>query len=63
MQVLSYQSVTKLDDHIFSIYELEEERRHDMIFLTKSGLNEALKNGLIINGDQYYIYGDDANVI
>lgn len=63
MCCLSYQTITTPDGLIFSLYGPEVGRRHDITLLRGSGINEALEACLIIEEEQYYVFGDDAYIL
>lgn len=60
---LSYQTVTTPDGLIFHLYGPVEGRQPDVFLYPSSGLDETVRNGLIVNGIQYCIYGDQDYVI
>lgn len=63
MHCLIYQTVTTPDGLIFYLYGPEVGRRHDTTLLRKSGLEERLQAILLIDGRQFYLYGDAAYMI
>lgn len=60
---LIYQTVTTPDGLMFNLYGPEVGRRHDMTLFRESGLNDVLRDGLMIGGNQYCLYGDAAYVV
>ena len=59
---LMYQTITTPDGLIYSLYGPEVGRRHDLTLYTDSGWDDKLKQYLVIDGIQYYIYSDAAFV-
>lgn len=60
MHCLIYQTVTTPDGIIFSMYGPEVGRRHDTTLLRQSGLEDRLEQCLLLDGRQFYVYGDAA---
>lgn len=60
---LAYQTIATPDGIIFSLYDPEVGRWHDLTVLKKSGLSDDLKNYLKFSGEQFYIFGDKAYVL
>ena len=60
---LVYQTITTPDGLLFSLYGPEESRRHDMTLLHNSGISKALSSCLLINGRQFYVYGDAGYIL
>jgi hypothetical protein len=45
------------------VYGPVEGRRHDITMLKEFGIERSLSESLLINGEQYYIYGDLAYIL
>lgn len=63
LHCLIYQKITTEDGLMFHFYRLEVIIRHDMTLHLGSGLNDALQEGLLIVGNQYFLYGDLAYLV
>jgi len=61
--VLKFQSVTTPDGWVFHMYGPHEGRRHDIVLYYESGLDDDLRQTLLIDGVQYCLYGDSAYVL
>ena len=61
--VLKFQSVTTPDGLVFRMFGPHEGRRHDMVLYDESGLDEDLRQTLLIDGVQHCLYGDSAFVL
>lgn len=57
---LVYLTVSTPDGLIAYLHGPEVGRRHDMTLYRQSGLDNALSETLLIDGEQFYIYGDAA---
>lgn len=55
---IKFQSVLTPDGLIFHLYGPVEARRHDMTLYHESGLDAILAHELVIDGVQFYLYGD-----
>lgn len=60
MQCLIYQIITSSDGFIQAFYGQEFGRRHDLTLLRQSNWEQQLEKILIVEGEQYYTYGDSA---
>lgn len=60
---LSYQTVTTPDGLIFHLYGPVEGRQPDRFLYRKSNLDAVLQESLSIEGEQHYIYGDQAYIL
>lgn len=60
---LVYQTITTPDGLIFHMHGPQVGRRHDITLYRQSGLDDILENSLLIDGQQFYIYGDQAYMI
>ena len=60
---LVYQTITTTDGLIFSFYGPEEGRRHNMTLLHNSRISDRLAECLLVDGRQFYVYGDAAYVL
>ena len=58
-----FQSVSLPDGIIFHLFGPLESRLHDMTLFRVSNLETALERSLLIDGRQFYIYGDSAYVL
>jgi len=61
--VLKFQSVTAPDGLVFHKYDPHEGRRHDMVLYYESGLDDDLRQTLLIDGVQHCLHGDSAYVL
>jgi len=61
--VLNFQSVTTPGGLVFHMYGPHEGRRHDVVLYKESGLDDALRQTLLIDGVQHCLYGDSAYVL
>jgi len=61
--VLKFQSVTTPDGLVFHMYGPHEGRRHDMVLYYESGMDDDLRQTLLIDGVQHCLYGDSAYVL
>jgi nuclease HARBI1 len=57
---LKFQAVAAPDGLLLGLYGPTEGRRHDMSMYSESGIDTMLANSLLIQNQQYYIYGDSA---
>lgn len=60
---LVYLTITTPDGLILYMYGPEEGRRHDMTLYRKSNLDEVMQHSLMIEGEQFYVYGDNGFVM
>ena len=60
---LKWQTVSTPDGLIFHLWGPEDGRRHDSTLYRKSGMDEILEHGLLINGIRYCIYADAAYIL
>lgn len=57
---LNYQTLSTPDGLIFALWGPEVGRRHDLTLMRKSGWDPILSEVLVIDGIQFYIFGDAA---
>lgn len=55
---LGYQTVTAPDGLILHIFGLTEGRQPDSVMYARSGTDDFLRDNLVIENKQYFIYGD-----
>ena len=60
---LKFQNVLTPDGLFFHLFGPFEGRRHDMTLYHESGLDALLSSALVVDGNQYYLYGDAAYMI
>lgn len=60
---LIYQSMTTPDGLMYYLYGLEVGRRHDMTLYRDSGLDVVLQNALLMDEQQFCLYGDAAYIM
>lgn len=60
---IKFQSVTTPDGLIFNLFGPVEGRRHDMTLYHQSGMDGHLRDTLVVDGEQYYLYADAAYVL
>lgn len=60
---LKWQTVSTPDGLIIHLWGPDDGRRHDSTLYRKSGIDEILEFGLLINGVRYCIYGDAAYIL
>jgi nuclease HARBI1 len=60
---LKWQMITTPDGILFHVFGPFEGRRHDMHLYSESGLDGILGDRLLIEGVQYYIYGDSGYML
>lgn len=58
--VLKFQNVLTPDGLFFYLFGPVEGRRHDMTLYYESGLEDTLATELMVEGEQFYLYGDAA---
>ena len=63
MHSLVYQTITTPDGLIFSLYGPQEGRRHDLTLFRQSNIELAREEALVIDGRQFYIFGDAAYML
>lgn len=63
MNFLIYQSVTKPDGMIFSLFGTEIGSRNYLSVIRSSGIEEILENCLNVDRVQHYIVADNAYVL
>ena len=63
MHCLIYQSLSTPDGLIYALHGPVEGRRHDLTLLYQSEWEEVMQNAFVIDGTQYYIYGDSAYLL
>lgn len=57
---LSYQSLTTPDGLLFALFGPVPGRHHDLTTLRKSGWATKLETNLLVEGRQFYLFGDSA---
>ncbi|PXF47633.1 hypothetical protein BWQ96_02612 [Gracilariopsis chorda] len=57
---LKYLTISTPDGLIFYLYGPEVGRRHDMTVMRRSDIESNMESSLVIEGTQYYVYGDPA---
>lgn len=60
---LVYLTVSTPDGLVLYLYGPEVGRRHDMTLYRQSGVDDQLRETLLIDAQQFYIYGDPAFVL
>ena len=60
---IKFQSMSLPDGIIHHLFGPLESRRHDMTLFRDSQIESALQRSLMIDGRQFYIYGDSAYVL
>lgn len=63
MHCLIHQSLSTPDGLIYALYGPVEGRRHDLTVLRQSNWEDVMEGSLVIDGIQYYIYGDSAYLL
>ena len=61
--VRKFQSDTPCDGLVFRMYGPHEGRRHDMVLYYEFGLDDDLRQTLLIDGVQHCLHGDSAYVL
>jgi DDE superfamily endonuclease len=57
---INFQAISTPDGCILHLFGPMEGRRHDMTLYRESSIDQALQASLLVDGVQYYIYGDPA---
>jgi hypothetical protein len=57
---IKFQAISAPDGCILHLFGPMEGRRHDMTLYRESSIDQALQASLLVDGVQYYIYGDPA---
>lgn len=60
---LVYQSISTPDGLIFHMFGPEVGRRHDITLYRQAGMDDILRDSLLIDDRQFYIYGDPAYIL
>lgn len=63
MHCLIYQTISTPDGMIYAMYGPVEGRRHDLTVLRQSEWEPVMEQCMIVNGQQYNIYGDSAYLL
>lgn len=58
-----FQTLSTPDGLIFNLFGPEDGRRHDLTLYSKSELDSTLEQNLMIGGQRYYVYADQAYML